>query len=1252
MTDEPNGPAGADETGGPEPDALISPDRDSSEPEGGPKERSRAFLEERLTPLRRKSAGAGAAPEPRPPEAKEEPSRHRERGLDEADTERSPEAEEGPSPFPDRKRLIEQYRRKQEPRGPAERGPGEPPPAPPAPPPANNWIPFGPSVVRQGQGGVRPAVSGRTPAIAPVAGGGRAYIGAANGGVWRTEDGGASWLSMMDAFDLNPAHASSDSLSVGAIAVVPGGSVDQDRIYVGSGEGAGGAYFGVGPIISVDGGQSWATEMVSPGSPQLAGSAFYALAIDPADPDRVVGATRRGLYRREPDGNGGFHWDSKTPPGPGSAWATSVVVARTGSTTTFYAAYWFGPVYSSTDGDTWTAVGSSFPAQVGRISLAVQPDNPGVLYAFTAEGNVYRLDTTAGNWRQVTGVPAPGNLVGSQGWYDLAIAVAPDNVNRIYLGGSIVFSGGDWSGALYRCDITVSAAAVSAAPTYIGNSVHADIHTLVFTPGNALQLWVGCDGGVYCTNNATGTGNVFRSLNKGLQTLTLNYLGQHPTEDAVVFSGSQDNGGERYTGEEAWLYSSGGDSGYFVVNWSNPYSVADTYVRGLVRRSTTGGTRYSYSNHPVPLSAGEDVLFYAPLVGTPPNPGSPGESEILAFGSVRPWISTDFGTTWQSIPSNSLAADRLNERIKCLTFASANRLYAGTMSGGIYRLDRSGANWTRTQLDTMGGANILPLEGVVTSIAVDSADATGDSIYIAFGGGGDYRHVWHFDGAQWQQRSGSAAGAADALLDVQHNALAVDPANPAQVYAGADIGVWRSVDGGATWQVFSDGLPDAAVLDLKLHNPRQLLRASTHGRGAFERTLDSLPKQGVELYVRDTQLDQGRFQTVGSAPDPVNQGQFVAHWRGPDIRVDTPDVNGQYQFPLGGTINFLDFVDTLSDDSRNVATHATATVTTRVYVQVHNRGVVRADNVRVMCLLANASAGLPPLPAGYETSVQNGTNINTSNWQTLGVVTLNDVRVGFPQIAAFDLTSDKLPPPANLAGNHHFCVLALLHHQDDPYTSAITNTDSNSVRERKAAHKNLVVVQFTGTLPAPPPAVVAFRIHGAGAGREVTSDLDFDLSGYRGRVRLFLPRLLMRDATEDAGEGLSPGKDFEQFKIWAAGQQELIATNQEGKHAYNKDWSKQRLRDIQAALDHGVMFTADPGGRARLLGAVLEPGTSHTLFLMIDRPRDGVIGEPLNIRIMQNDAERREVRGGLDVRVEFQPDPKADIAGESTAAAI
>ena len=107
-----------------------------------------------------------------------------------------------------------------------------------------------------------------------------------------------------------------------------------------------------------------------------------------------------------------------------------------------------------------------------------------------------------------------------------------------------------------------------------------------------------------------------------------------------------------------------------------------------------------------------------------------------------------------------------------------------------------------------------------------------------------------------------------------------------------------------------------------------------------------------------------------------------------------------------------------------------------------------------MLLVANASAGLPPLPPGYDINVRMGMPIQTEHWRTVGIVTLNDVRVGMPKIAAFNLTSNLLPPPANLVGNNHQCVLALIHHPDDPYTSTITDTDANSLAERKAAQKN------------------------------------------------------------------------------------------------------------------------------------------------------------------------------------------------------
>jgi hypothetical protein len=1065
------------------------------EPEGGPFARAQAFLDERLTPLRPASNEGDRETEspPLPSSPEEEANQPRDR-----------------SPLPPnfRRDHIDQYRQRQRQKierlrlsapdaveGPVERdennGESVDPETYRLMPPirfSNSWVPIGPSVLRQGQAATRPATSGRVVGIAVVPSGDRLYVASANGGVWRSEDTGQTWRSRMDAFDLNPTQPASDSLACGAIAVVPGATANQDRLYVGTGEGAGGKYYGVGPILSIDGGNSWITET---STPDLAGSAFYALAIDPADSDRVLGATRNRLYRREPDGSGGFHWMQKSMPGAGSSWITSVVTARSAGTTTFYAASRYGPVFSSTDGDTWNTVGTGFPtADVGRIGLAVQPDNPDTVYALIANSSdssmlgVWRLDASDNNWRPISGYPA--NLFGTtryQGDYDLAIAVDPNNVNRLYLGGSTVLAGGylvadnivegEWSGALYRCTVSSNGSGAGLTykmtHTYIGSSVHADIHTLVFTPGDSNKLWVGCDGGVFYSTNPTGSGNIFQAKNTGLAALTMNHLGQHPTEDAVLFCGSQDNGAGRYTGEEVWLHSAAGDGGYCEINWHNPYLVLSTYVRGGIRRSTDGGDRYSYTSVNVPLDAGESVLFYSPMTGTPRNLGSPSEADIVAFGSIRPWISTTFGGGWQSIPNGNLAADSLNDRIRSLAFASATKLYAGTMVGGVYRFDQAGGTWTRTQIDTVGATR--PLAGPVTDIAVDPADATGNSIYITFGGTGDYRRVWHFDGTQWQPRSGPAAGSLTSLLDVQANAIVVDPAHHNHIYIGADIGIWRSTDGGANWSTFSEGLPDAAVLDMKLHEGRRLLRASTHGRGVFERTIDKTEPTFIELYVKDTVLDQGRFPTEDGQKDPTLPGNVVDYQFSPDIRIDTPDKSKdlgfdapyelQYQYP-DGEIDFLQFCE-IPYWGKTVVNDLISTATSRVYVQIHNRGIFPADNVRVMLLLADES--VTKLPDNYWLNVQQGKLITTVNWQTVGIVNLQDIRAGFPKVATFYLSSDMLPKTNGFTGTSHHHLVALVHHELDPYTSTEINLRANTLKERKAAQNTFSTTTYLAGRP-------------------------------------------------------------------------------------------------------------------------------------------------------------------------------------------
>ena len=1261
------------------------PEEESPEPERDPSERERGFLEERMTSRSRKEEGR---PEPaeEPSESESEPLEREREFLRERmirmrpKSEGTTDAEPGPTFLPakpeaetpfgpplvdvppelaeTRRQALEEFRQlrlqKLQSRR-AEAGPGISPREAPVPPPVNNWIPIGPSVLRQGQGAVRPAVSGRTPAIAVAPGGTRIYIGAANGGVWRSDDTGQTWRSLMDAFDRNPTPEApsflgslgTDSLAIGALAIDP---ANPDRIFVGTGEGSGGAYFGVGPVVSFDGGSTWTPETLPGGMPWF-GSSFYALAIDPGNPDRLISGSRQGIHRREPDGSGGFHWVPKALPS-GVTWIGSVVAAQTGGVTTFYAAPWNGPVFSSPDGDTWTQVGTGFPEFIGgRISLAVQPDNPNVIYALDANGTVLRLDTTDGNWRNL-GMPA--GFPGTYGGYCMAIAVAPDNVNRIYVAGSTVYTNGDapsaygsdYCGALYRCEVMIGNTESRLDTTYIGTSLHADIHVLVFAPGDPNKLWVGCDGGIFYSTNPTGSGLIFMARNTGLQTLTMNHLGQHPTEDAVLFAGTQDNGGERFTGEAAWLYSSWGDAGFAVVNWENPSKVLITYTRGTIFRSFIGGERYMYHSVNVPLE-GDDPLFYAPLVGTPPNLGSPtaaAEANLVAFGSVRPWISTTFGDEWQSIPTNRLQRDRLDAPIRSLVFASADRLYAGTIGGGVYCFDRSGDRWRRERIDIIGDPDVLPPLSSVTDIAVDPSNS--ERIYITFGGFGDYRHVWFFDGTQWEPRSGPAVGNLDSLLNVQANAIVIDPAEPTHLYVGTDIGVWRSTNSGATWEPFSEGLPDAAVTDMVLHNPRRLLRAATHGRGVWERNLSETPRLGVELYVRDTQLDQGRLPTVDGLRDPTAGWRNLRayHWAGPDIKLDTPDVRGQYQFPLDGTMDFHQFVDSLSDTPESVFnhnTHATPTTLTRVYVQVHNRGVLPANGVRVMLLVANPSAGLPALPAGYEINVRNGIPIHTADWHTVGLVLLDDVRVGIPKIAAFDLPSSMLPPSANATGNNHPCVLALIHHPEDQYTSTITHTDNNSLAECKAAHKNLTMVQFVGMGPDPAPVFIPFRIHNPNHEQSIHTGIRFHLEEYYARRRLYGPALQTDQQQEQGINDPTLDDDLEPFKRWGEEHIRLIRENLASETPYDREWSLQRIEDIERVLHNGALFNIEGGTTpAEIHGIQMEPESYRTFFLALDRPEYSEIGQDYTIEIIQTGENQDEVIGGLRVRVELVMEPE------------
>ncbi len=1020
-----------------------------------------------------------------------------------------------------------------------------------------NWIPIGPAGVERGQALTGPVVSGRVKGIAVAPGGKRVYVATANGGVWYSSDTGHSWTPLMNGLnyfpsELNTGNANNiGSLACGAIALFPGNSQADDLVYVGTGDGNGitDSYVGVGPLVSKNGGLEWNREESTgtvppapvpapPRKDHLVGFGFFGMAIDPDNPQIVVAATSNGIYVREPAGGGLYQWNQKAFKGIS---VSGIAVAKKGPTKTFFAATWWGAVHSSPDGINWTLLGTGFPpSRVGRIAIATKKDNPQVVYALVAAWGIvaspnadnpqhghmlgiYRFDSTVDNtWRKI--LDCPIHLFGSdfskngQGNYDITIAVAPDNVNRIYCGGSTESVSGVWAAAIYRLDLNVAGigtARCMGAPGTIGANVHADVHCLAFTPNEPEKFWIGCDGGIFYTDKAvSGTGHIFKSLNKGLQTLTLNHLGLHPKEEEVLFCGVQDNGGIRYIGEDIWLHSTPGDGGTYLVNWIEPIKTIINYNTNIFNRTSSGGNRpsgddYDFSQSTISLDStnaggittvNEQVDFYGPLAHvSPPDEIIPSDgnqvriSNFLAFGTQRPWISTDFGKNWYPLPSRridhnpSFISDRTalgpgtTFTVTALTFQGATRLLVGLSNGRVYRYTDTSANndWTVVgPVENLGGMTGGPLPATAITDFTLRPDHPNE-FYVCLGGiisgAAAKNHVWHFDGAQWTAKPGTDV--ARSLIDIHCNTMIAADAD--RLFVGTDVGVWASTTAGADffWDPFSFGLPETAIIDLQLSKrnppsgpPLILLRASTYGRGVFEFQLSPpLPPPApgtsvdIELYLRDHILDKGRYPTRRNMRDPRDYDKIINTTDSPDIKVMIPDKYGIYPYPPGFKLSPGAFLLDLADNWEEVPVPESGTAITRVLVQVHNRSAFAARYVRVMLLVHPLdSDDLPQLPAGYDEALRAGWSVDGEGWKTVGIKMAESMQAGRPAIVEFEMTSSLLPSYSDtgLLGKS-LVLVALLHHNDDAYTTANQIIDPNTdgtvlySAERKIAIKRI-----------------------------------------------------------------------------------------------------------------------------------------------------------------------------------------------------
>lgn len=625
----------------------------------------------------------------------------------------------------------------------------------------------------------------------------KVFSGTVAGGLWYNNDitdTDSEWQNI-DDFMAN--------LAISTLAYDPNNT---QTFYAGTGLGFTGRLRGAGIWKSIDGGTSWV---------QLASTSndgfYFNQKIVVTSTSRVVVATDDGLKISD---DAGENWTDVIA----STDMADVEVEDDGiNGEVLYASGFDGNIYKSTDnGDNWTDIS---PGDVGdRVELAIAPSDVNTVYAVAAQGsNVgwFKKSTDGGDtWEDIT-IPLyleQGSCEGEsndftrgQAWFDLILAVFPNDPNSVIAGGIDLHrttdGGTSWESLSYwtgACD----------------DYVHADQHAIVFKDGSDNEAIFGNDGGVFYSNELDQPDpNFEETINEYNTALFYATAINNVATSNIYLAGAQDNGSHLFTslGINSSIEVTGGDGAYCFIDQDEPNIMITSYVYNNYYISTDGGVTFgtlssdNFGNFINQADYDDKAnILYA----------SADDNEIARYSNITS------GSPTQEVRSISVGGEQLSHvRVSPYT---ENRVFVGTEGGGVYVLDNADATPSVNNIDN----GQLPI-GNVSCIEIGESD---DHLIVTYSNYG-LVSVWEtIDGGEtWSNKESN-------LPDMPVRWALFNPNNTSEVLLATDVGIWSTDEfdlENPVWEPTTEGLANVRCDMLQYRSSDNQVVVATFGRGLY-----------------------------------------------------------------------------------------------------------------------------------------------------------------------------------------------------------------------------------------------------------------------------------------------------------------------------------------------------------------------------------------------------------------------------------